>query len=270
MTRNISKSILRLLLGALLLTGCSGQKGGEAVSDDDKESREAKALLQGIWMDSETEEVSFSAKGDTIFYSDSTSMPAYFKIVGDSLVLASGTKYAIMKQTEHLFWFKNQNGDIIKLQKSDDPDDASEFIHDTPKVMTYTHQVKSDSVVNYGGERYHWYIAINPTRYKVVRRTFNDDGMEVENVYYDNIMHISVYRGAQCLYSSDIHKKDFQKLVPANFLNEAILANMEYNKADAAGLHFNATLCIPDGASCYLVETLVSYKGAMTMKLLEY
>ena len=49
-----------------------------------------------------------------------------------------------------------------------------------------------------------------------------------------------------------------------------VLANMEYSKADAAGLHFNATLCIPDGASCYLVEAVISYKGEMTMKLLEY
>jgi hypothetical protein len=58
--------------------------------------------------------------------------------------------------------------------------------------------------------------------------------------------------------------------VPVKFLEEAVLANMEYSKADAAGLHFNATLCIPDGASCYLVETVISYKGQMTMKLLEY
>ncbi|MBQ3744272.1 MAG: DUF4738 domain-containing protein, partial [Prevotella sp.] len=145
------------------------------------------------------------------------------------------------------------------------------YVTDTkPTVMTYTHQVKTDSTVSYNGARYHWYIAINPTRFKVVRRTFNDDGMEVENVYYDNIMHISVYNGAQCLYSSDFRKQQYTKLVPTKFLEEAVLANMEYSKADAEGLHFNATLCIPDGASCYLVETIISYKGKMTMKLIEY
>lgn len=255
------------VVAVLLMVGCGGQ---QASNQEVAEDRAAKELMQGIWIDSETENVSFRVAGDTIFYADTTSMPACFKIVGDSLMMSSGTTYAIEKQTEHLFWFRNQNGDLIKLEKSAEAEDVSSFTASKPTVMTYTHQVKTDSIITYGGERYHWYIAINPTRYKVVRRTFNDDGMEVENVYYDNIMHISVYRGAQCLYSSDIHKKDFQKLVPANFLNEAILANMEYNKADAAGLHFNATLCIPDGASCYLVETLVSYKGSMTMKLLEY
>lgn len=32
------------------------------------ESSAAKALLQGIWIDEETEEVSFCAKGDTLFF----------------------------------------------------------------------------------------------------------------------------------------------------------------------------------------------------------
>jgi hypothetical protein len=252
---------------ALLLTGCSRQK--DQTVQEPEESKEAKAMMQGIWLDEETDDVSFRVKGDTIFYSDSTSMPAYFKIIGDSLVLGSGTRYGIVKQTANLFWFKNQSGDVVKLQKSNDPDDAAEFVHDTPKIMTYTHQVKLDSVVTYNGERYHWYIAINPTKYKVTKRTYNDDGLEVENVYYDNIMHISIYKGAQKLYSSDFRKQQYSRTVPESFLNEAVLANMEYSSIDAAGLHFNAMLCIPDGASCYQVETLISYKGQMTMKNIE-
>ena len=262
--------LLLLIVTVALLTGCSRQKAGQAPVGEQEESREAKAMLQGIWLDPETEEVSLSVRGDTIFYSDSTSMPAYFKIVGDSLVFATGTKYGIVKQTDHLFWFKNQNGDVVKLQKSDNPEDAAEFIHGTPPVLTYTHQVKKDSTITYGGERYHWYVAINPTRYKVVKRTYNDDGVEVENVYYDNIMHISLYKGSQRLYSSDFRKQQYAKYVPQEFLREAVLGNMEYDHADSEGLHFRATLCIPDGASCYLVDTTISYKGQMSMKTIEY
>lgn len=257
-----------IVVVVLLLAACSGRQSTD--NPQVEEDREAKSLMQGVWVDSETEDVSFRVAGDTIFYADSTSMPAYFKIIGDSLTLSSGTSYAIEKQTAHLFWFRNQNGDLIKLEKSEEADAESAFTHDRPAVMTYTHQVKTDSVVSFGGERYHWYIAINPTRYKVMRHTFNEDGMEVENVYYDNIMHISIYRGGERIYANDFRKQHYEKLVPVSFLNEAILANMEFSKADAAGLHFNATLCIPDGASCYLVETLISYKGQMTMKLLEY
>ena len=261
--RNLTLS----LLASILMISCGGQGGS---SESPEESREAKAMLQGVWLDDESGDVTFRIKGDTIYYADTTSMPAYFKIVQDSLVLASGTKYGIAKHTEHLFWFTNQSGDVVKLVKSDDAEDEKEFVHDTPKVLTFNHQVKIDSVVNYNGVRYHWYIAINPTKYKVSKRTYNDDCMEVENVYYDNIMHIAVFKDAQRVFSSDFRKQQYASKVPKDFINDAILGNMEYSHIDAEGLHFNATLCIPDGASCYLVETIIDYGGKMSMKLVEY
>ena len=255
--------IIVVCLTAVVLVACNHR---EEVS----ENKEAKAMLQGIWIDAEGGDVSFRVQGDTIYYADSTSMPAYFRVMGDSLVLASGASYGIVKQLPHLFWFKNQIGDVLKFSKSDDPADESEFVRDTPPVLSYSHQVKIDSVIVYGGNRYHWYIAINPTKYKVTTRSYNDDGLEVENVYYDNIMHVSVFQGSRQLFSRDFRKQQYAGKVPAEFLEEAVLGNMEFSHADAAGLHFVATLCIPDGASCYLVESLVSYQGQMTMQLVEY
>ena len=254
-----------ILFFASVLLGCTGKGGGPAA-----ESKEAKQMLQGIWVDSETGDVSFRVNGDTIFYSDSTSMPAYFKIVGDSLILGSSTSYGIIKQSPLVFWFTNQNGDVVKLQKSDDPTDELEFERDKPHVLSYTQQVKKDSVVMYNGERYHWYIAINPTKYKVVKRSYNDDGLEVENVYYDNIMHISIFHGAHQIFSSDFKKQMYSKIVPAGFLEEAVLGAMDFSHIDADGLHFDATLCIPDGASCYMVDTQIAFTGKQTMNLLEY
>lgn len=247
----------------VVLVGCR-QNNSSTLPDD----KEAKAMLQGVWVDEESGDVSFRVKGDTIYFSDATSMPTYFRIYEDSLYLASGTAYGIVKQTEHLFWFKNQNSDLLKLQKGDDND--VELEHGSPSVLTYTHQVKVDSVVTYNNTRYHWYIAINPTKYKVTKRTFNDDGLEVENVYYDNIMNVSVFQGAHKIYSSDFRKQQYSDFVPTSFLDEAIFANMTFSHIDAAGLHFNATLCIPDGATCYMVESTISYTGAMSMKLVEY
>ncbi len=263
----MQKQTTILLMTAVLTVFCNCQG---SKSDVPSENKGAKAMLQGIWVEEESDDVSLRINGDTIFYADSTSMPAYFKVVGDSLVIGSGTTYAIVKQTDHLFWFTNQNGDVVKLQKSTDPVDETEFVRDTPRILSYTYQVKIDSVVLYNGNRYHWYIAINPTKYKVVKRSYNNDGMEVENVYYDNIMHISVFQGARRLFSSDFRKQMYSKLVPESFLNEAILGNMEYSHADAKGLHFNATLCIPDGVSCYMVEALIDYDGKMAMQTIEY
>ena len=246
----------------VVLVACR-QNNSSSLLDD----KEAKEMLQGVWVDEESGDVSFRVSGDTLYFADATSMPTYFRISGDSLYLASGTAYSIVKRTEHLFWINNQNGDLLKLQKGDED---TEIEQGSPSVLTYTHQVKIDSVVTYNNRRYHWYIAINPTKYKVTKRSYNDDGLEVENVYYDNIMNVSVFDGARKLFSSDFRKQQYQGLVPAAFLDEAILANMEFNHIDKEGLHFNATLCIPDGATCYMVESTISYTGALSMQLVEY
>ena len=71
---------LLIVITSVVLAGMLWSCGNKAPQE---ESREAKALLQGTWMDEDTEDVLFRMKGDTVYYSDSISMPAYFKVVGD-------------------------------------------------------------------------------------------------------------------------------------------------------------------------------------------
>jgi hypothetical protein len=239
------------------------------VEAEEEEDTEAKALLQGIWIVGDTEEVAFRADGDTIYYPDPTDQPAFFRIVHDSLEL-SGNRYPIIKQGEHVFWFQNQGGDIMQLVKSESPDDSLTFVHQQPVILTPTEVLKMDSVVYYGGERYHWYVAVNPTKYRVLKNSYNSEGVGVQNVYFDNIIHISLYQGKKCIYSHDLKKQMYEDKVPQDFLDQAILGNMQYDHTDADGVHFNATLCVPDEASCYMVETLVGFDGKLSMKLLEY
>lgn len=250
-----------------LFVGC---KQKDIASPEVKESKEAKALLQGIWVDSETENVVFKVQGDTVFYPESTSQPAYFKIVGDTMILGnSATKYALVKQTEYNFWFENQNGDVIKLVKSDEESDSLNFSTKPTEVLTVTEKTERDTVVNYDNERYHCYVTISPTKYKVLSTAYNDDGVEVSNVYYDNIAHLSVFHGQARLFGKNFKKQEFTSFVPEDFLNKSILSNVEYDSADAEGFHFRATLCTPNAASCYMVEITVSFKGNVSMKLVE-
>ena len=93
----------------LSFVACKQQRN-DVSENETPEDLEAKAMLQGIWIESETEEVSFLAKGDTIFFPDSTSQPSFFRIVSDSFCLGEN-RYAITKQTEHLFCFQNQAGE---------------------------------------------------------------------------------------------------------------------------------------------------------------
>ena len=259
-----------LYIALCLLVTLVACKQKETVKPDASESKEAKALLQGIWLDEESENVVFKVEGDTIFYPDSVSQPAFFRVISDTLVIGEqASKYPLVKQTAHVFWFQNPNGDTIRLVKSEELEDSLVFSDSHPEVLTMAEVTKHDTVISYGKERYHCYIAVNPTQNKIVSSTYDDSGVEVNNVYYDNIIRLSVFHGNTCLFGKSYQKKEFMRFVPEDFLNQAILSNAEFDHADEDGIHFNATLCTPNAASCYLVEIVVSYKGRTSMNLLE-
>lgn len=256
------------LLVVLTLFGCKDNASDKA--NKQSEDRTAKKMLQGIWVNSDEEDVAFMAKGDTIFYPDTTSQPVYFRIVNDTLVLhgTDDVKYPIVKQAPHLFIFKNQVGDRVRLTKSNSPTDNFLFNMRRPQALNQNKLIKRDSVVTYMNKRYHWYVQVNPTTYKVVKPTYNGDGVEVDNVYHDNIIHISVFAKAQLLFSHDFRKKDFKRVVPANILNQSILSDMTYDGADVQGIHFNASICIPDNRLIsYIVEVVIPYSGKMYMRI---
>jgi len=260
--------VVYLLFGfAVLLSSCTRK---ETPFSERPEDREAKQLLQGVWLDESTETAVFQIKGDTVFYADSTSMPAYFKVVEDSLYIGSTGRYRIEKHTNHVLWFKGQNSDLVKYVKSDDDSMDEVFEQTIPQIQTLTEVLKRDTVVFYNGTRYHLYVAVNPTKYKVSRHTVNSDGLDVENVYYDNIINLSVYKGDQRVFSRDFRKNLYNNKVPSQVLNQAILNDMTFDKADAKGLHFRASVCVPGDASCYMVGHTVSYDGQLTTQLLEY
>ena len=261
---------LLIIITSLLLAGALWSCGNKAPQE---ESREAKALLQGTWMDDETEDVLFRMKGDTVYYSDSTSMPAYFKVVGDTLFIGNNAGYHIEKQTANLLWFKNQNGELMKLEKVDDEEfhEAEEEPRSQPQttIQTLTEVLKRDTVVFKDGKRYHCYIAINPTRYKVIYQTVNEDGLSVDEVFYDNIVNICIIKDGYQIFKRDMHKKDYAAQVDKDFLEKAILNDMNFKTIDAEGFHFTASLCQPNGASCYLVDNIISEKGNIHFKLAE-
>ena len=264
MKRNYGLIITCVLMFAIFV-GC-----GQKTADQLPESQEAKQLLQGIWSDEETENLVFQMRGDSVYYPDSTSMPAYFRVYDDTLYIGSSARYHIEKHTEHLLWFKGGDGELVKLVKDDGEEEQETFERNKAQILSLADVLKKDTVVSYNGNRYHLYVAINPTKYKVVRHTLNEDGLDVENVYYDNIIHLSIFQGDHQLFSRDFHKQQYQQRVPAQFFDQAVLNNMEYSSADEKGLHFNVSLCTPGDASCYLIEHVVSLDGQLSTELIEY
>ena len=263
----LRKNFIIVLCLAVSLAGCGGQKKGAPVQAS--EDKQAKALLQGVSVNEDEEDVAFKAKGDSIFYADSTSQPVRFMIVGDTLVLegANTVKYPIVKQAAHLFVFKNQNGETVRLTKSSNPADNAQFSDERPKALNQNRLIKRDTVIVYGADRYHSYVQVNPTTYKVVKTVYNDEGVEVGNVYYDNIVHISLFRGSRQLYSHDFRKAEFARLVPEQYLSQAVLSDIVYDHTTPEGFVYCAQLLIPDGSSSYMVMVTISFEGKMSMGL---
>lgn len=264
-----SRSLLIACWVLLCFFSCNQKEKAQQqqVVSERQENKEAKALMQGVWMDSETEEQYLKVVGDTVFFADATSQPAYFSIVGDSIELGTNT-YHITKQTEHNFWFENHAGDEVRLVKGDE-DAQSDFVSAQPQIISTTEVVNLDSVVMYGGQRYHWYITVNPTRYRVHRTTYTPDGVAVEKEFFDNIIHVSLFKLNQRLFTRDFNKQAYAENVPEDFLSQSVLGNIRYSHVDARGFHFYATICIPDGEQCYMVETLVGFDGQLSLKLME-
>lgn len=270
---------IRHIIGAgmLMLTpawiSCRQPAGSDSETvSERREDVEAKQRLQGIWIDKETETVAFYAKGDTIYYPDTAVVPVHFYIAEDTLFLGNETTkaYPVDRMGEYLFKFHSATGEVVTLERSSDPNDTVYFTHRQAAPLTYNEVVKKDTVVYYDAVRYHCYIYVNPSHLKVYKTSYTDEGIAVDNVYYDNVIHIAVYQGKTCLFSKDYNRRSFAGMVPDGFLNQAILSNMTYDKTDRQGFHFNATVCIPDDASCYMVRICVGHQGEEQMELIEY
>lgn len=233
------------------------------------ENLKAKSMLEGIWLDADGENVTFRIKGDTVYYPDSMSQPVMFKIIADTMIFYGNniSKYPIVKQSPNIFEFKNQNGDIVKLVKSDDPNDAMQFVQHSPIVLNQNKVIKRDSVVSFSDKNYHCYVQINPTTYKVYRTFYNDEGLEIENIYYDNIIHISIFSGSSKLFSKDFRKDDFASCVPKNMLSQCVLSDIRLDYLDKSGFHYQTQLAIPDSPSCFIVKLAITYKGKISMSV---
>lgn len=256
-----------VLIGAILFfVACGGRKKNTEIPD---EGGKAKSMLQGIWIDDESDTPLMRIEGDTIYYTDPQIAPVCFRIAKDSLYLYGNetTSYHIMRQTDYSFWFQTIEDNVIKLHKSENPTDSLAFPQNNTveAIPVYTEVTKRDSVVTHKGTRYRAYVYINPSKIKVVRTSYSDEGLSVDNVYYDNVMHICVYEGRTCLFDSDITRQMFAEVVPEEFLNQSILSDMNFVKVDDKGFHYKASVCAAGSSVCNMVDLLIDFDWKLTI-----
>ena len=256
----------KVLICILLMSSCSGQPQNKEKIE--KEDLTAKEWLQGTWIDDMTETPLFTAKGDTLYYNDESASPVAFKIIKDTLK-TYGQKianYHIKKQGESFIWIQSIMGDILQLSKTEQSPDSLWVPQQTLK-KTAEKVLKKDLVVHYNNRRFHGYVYINPTDIKVLQPEITEEGLEIENVYFDHIIHICVYEGKNKLFGRDMKKQDFESLIPQEYYQRAILSDMDFIGVNAKGYQYQATLCIPNSASCYLINISIATNGDITYEL---
>ena len=80
-----------LIVLVVSLASCSNRQTGEVSV---KEDLIAKQLLQGIWVNDETEMPLMRIEGDTVYYANPQSAPVPFKVVHDTIYIYSNEPVA--------------------------------------------------------------------------------------------------------------------------------------------------------------------------------
>lgn len=261
-----SKLIFGLFL--LILTSCSESlhKRAKVVQTTDPI---VKAQLQGVWLDRNTESPVLEIDGDSLFYASKSDVRMPYLVVDDTLFVKGirTSAYLILEQSDHTLEIRTPMGDEMSLYK----DEHGGIIIDQPEmteVKPVSKVVKKDSVIVVGKNRYRAYITINPTTFKVVRPGVTEDGFSIDNVYYDNIIHICVYEGKVQLCGKDIKRSMFEGVVPAEFLSVSILQDMFFCGKDKENFLFQAILRVPDGP-CYYVHVFIDKNNKVEVALIE-
>lgn len=250
------------------LIACGNSKEKKITEEDIT----AKTLLQGIWVDDETELPLMRIEGDTIYYANPQNIPVSFKIVRDTLFVYGNNTvaYKIDRQTEYSFWFHSLADEVLKLHKSESPEDILVFNNREIEIIPTTMEViKKDSIVMYKGTRYRGYVYVNPSNMKVTKTSYSENGISVDNVYYDNVIHICIYEGKKQLYGKDITKKMFSDIFSDKLLSRMILADMDFIGVNNKGYQYQANLCVPESSVSNLVNITISFDNQMTIKKAE-
>lgn len=262
------KMVLSAMLCACLFAACAGNAGKEGEKAQKERDLAARRQLQGVWIDDNTGLPMIRIKDDSIFFVSQSGAPVCFKISGDTLVAqgAEVVTYRISRMEDGVFQFYTSLGDLVSLHKSD-ADTALLGYRSVPEPEKEV--IEKDSVFMYQGKRYRGYAYINPSTKKVFHPVMTEEGMIIDNVYYDNVIHICVYQGKRRLYAKDIRKEMFEGTVPADFLYMAILSDMSFMGVDADGFHYQATVSMPDDLSCYYVNLLIDKDNNLSLELKE-
>ena len=99
------------------------------------------------------------------------------------------------------------------------------------------------------------------------KTSYNDDGLEIESVYFDNTIHLGIFKQETKIFSKDFKKSDFTQYVPKDFLKQSVLSDLTASTSDNKGFHYIAELAIPDSYVSYMVNIVITTDGKISMNV---
>jgi len=98
---------------------------------------------------------------------------------------------------------------------------------------------KNEQTVQFRNNDYHLYIERVPS--DSLPRVKNESG----DTFYDNTITLKLTRGSQKVLNRKFTKHSFASVVPTNFMKNAILEGMVYDKTSPDGIVFAVSVCYP-------------------------
>ena len=265
----LSVSIWFLAL-TVTFASCGGTSKSSLVPQG--ENVQAKEMLQGVWVNDDTDLPVMKIQGDSFYYNTDASQPLSFKVFGDSLFLLGQRdtlSYLITRQTEQQLWIHSIFGDEVRYHKSSYEEDLSAFMtrQDEDEEVNTAAQTQKDSVVFYQNKRYRGYVFVNPTQMKVIRSGYDDNGLLIDRIYFDNIIYLCVYQDKKQLWGSNVERSLFSSVIPGDALEECVLEDAQFMGVGPDGYLFRAELVVPDSYVGYHVDLTVSREGDIALRL---
>ena len=110
-------------------------------------------------------------------------------------------------------------------------------------------------------------ITVKTTSDRVIKSTYNENGIEVDNAYLDNVASLSISNQGKLVYMHDFRKQEFASLIDKKFLEKSILRKFEFNHTDEKALYFDAIIGIPDASTSYVIAIRITTDGNLSMKM---
>ncbi len=154
----------------------------------------------------------------------------------------------------------------MRLVKSGDKNLRASFSYHVYAMNTFQH-IASDTVVRTDLGYFNIKISVETTSDKVIKSTYNESGIEVDNAYLDNVASVVISNQKKLVYTHDFRKQEFASIIDKTFLDKSILRRFEFNHSDAKALYFDAIIGIPDASTSYVIAIKITIDGKLSMKM---